>query len=1107
MVFLSTAVFPQTVTLTKTGEWGSGVYYDVFVKGNYAYCAAGSSGLDILNIGNLTAPKKVGSYYNAADVTGVHVWGNYAYIVDNGGYMHVIDVSTVSSPVRVSSHYVSLMPGPWEIIVNESFVYISDGISGIEIIDISNLNSPVTATHLNVIPIGNMTISGQYLYIGNPNGLSIIDVSNPRSPVTIGDANDGNWTRGVCIAGQYAYAVGARSLYIININNPSAPVTEEVHSLENSAEGIVIRDRYAYIFDEDDLVVLDIFDHSAISEVGKYSSSRISRLHMDGNLLFAAVMKRGLEIIDISSPGSPTLTGSYNAAGTFDDVYVKGKYAYVAGDVNGLHVIDISNPSMPKGVGHLATDARAIAVHGSGDHVYLAGSWQSLYVVDVSAPAAPRLAATYKTTGYVYDVFVNGSYAYVAAGNDGLLVLDISDPSAPKKTGQYSSVISSKIWVSGNHAYVTSLFMGLYIFDISNPSSPKLVWSGYNTFNFNDIQVEGSDAYLTASQSGLSIIDISDPTAPSQTGQYSSTYCLGVVVKDNYAYLSGTADGVVILDIRSPSSPKQVGNYNGSGEFTDMVMNSGYLYAVGGINGRLLILQPSVSSTSPLLALSQDQLNFAADSRVNESASQSFMVSNAGGGNMSWTVSASTSGNLGWLQVTPKSGNNSGEIYASVDISGLSPGTYTGTVDVTAPMAANSPRSVSVALTVYQSGNTTPPFGIFATPQDNSTVKSSIPVTGWALDDIGIQSVQIFREDGPALVYVGDAAFIEGARPDVEAAYPNYPNNHKAGWGYMLLTNYLPNGDGIYRIHAIATDIEGNQTDLGVKTITVNNADAVKPFGAIDTPLEGGVASGSQFVNFGWALTPLPNTISKSGDSIWVYIDSTPVGHPVYNQYREDVATYFPGYNNSKGAVGYFYLDTTQYENGIHTIQWTATDDAGNTDGIGSRFFKIMNPVPRSAAADKSTAAAYSARYLGLNEKIDRIPRDVSTPVQVRKGFDPNTPMQTVLPNENGIINVRIREMERVSIHLTPNTHHVTLGGYLLAGDRLKPLPIGCNWDGETGILSWFPAHGFFGDYDIILIVQDEHRGKLKKHLRITITAKYRGISGIKQEKRNRYSQ
>ena len=43
-------------------------------------------------------------------------------------------------------------------------------------------------------------------------------------------------------------------------------------------------------------------------------------------------------------------------------------------------------------------------------------------------------------------------------------------------------------------------------------------------------------------------------------------------------------------------------------------------------------------------------------------------------------------------------------------------------------------------------------------------------------------------------VYIGDANLVAGARPDVEAVYAaTMPRAYLAGWGYMLLTNFLPN--------------------------------------------------------------------------------------------------------------------------------------------------------------------------------------------------------------------------------------------------------------------------------------------------------------------------
>jgi hypothetical protein len=49
----------------------------------------------------------------------------------------------------------------------------------------------------------------------------------------------------------------------------------------------------------------------------------------------------------------------------------------------------------------------------------------------------------------------------------------------------------------------------------------------------------------------------------------------------------------------------------------------------------------------------------------------------------------------------------------------------------------------------------------------------------------------------------------------------------------MLLTNFLPNpsgsgplGNGTYKLHAIATNQTGQILDLGVRSITVDNAHA-----------------------------------------------------------------------------------------------------------------------------------------------------------------------------------------------------------------------------------------------------------------------------------------
>ena len=234
----------------------------------------------------------------------------------------------------------------------------------------------------------------------------------------------------------------------------------------------------------------------------------------------------------------------------------------------------------------------------------------------------------------------------------------------------------------------------------------------------------------------------------------------------------------------------------------------------------------------------------------------------------------------------------------------------------------------------------TPPFGEIDFPMEGSTVSGAIIISGWVVDDNYGVSVKIYRKSGASLIYIGDAFEHSSLRPDLQQVYPE-PQYYPVGWQYWLLTNFF--SDQSYSITAIATDAAGQQDTLGTRSLTFDNANRVKPFGTIDTPTQGGNASGENYVVWAWALTAHPNTIPTDGSTIDVLVDGTNLGHPTYNIYKSDIATLFPGYNNSDGAAGYFRLNTTTYEDGLHTLSWSVTDDAQNQETIGSRYFYIQN--------------------------------------------------------------------------------------------------------------------------------------------------------------------
>ncbi len=488
-----------------------------------------------------------------------------------------------------------------------------------------------------------------------------------------------------------------------------------------------------------------------------------------------------------------------------------------------------------------------------------------------------------------------------------------------------------------------------------------------------------------------------------------------------------------------------------------------------------------IGDDTPVISLNRSPFYFGAVRNGSSTGAQTLLVENSGGGTLSWTAASDSA----WLSASPGSGSGTGEISLSVNATGLSSGTFTGTVTVSDGIALNSPQTLSVILTVKNASQDELPQGEFATPTDGENYRSSIAVTGWVVDDIEVSNVQIFNGND----YVGDAVFVEGARDDIAQSYPTYPKSYQAGWGYMLLSNFLPNGgNGTYTLYAKAVDSSGQTKVLGSKRITIDNANAVNPFGAIDAPAQGGTTSGSSFTMSGWVLTPLPNTVPTDGSTIEVYIDYQKAGTTGYNQYRSDIAGFFPGYNNSDGAWAYATLDTTAYDNGNHVLYWIATDDDGNSAGIGSRFFTIRNTgtgaAPQAAPFEGITSPEQLPEEMrGILER-DRSslwPKH-SAPVGLVKGLLRKPVPSFHTPDRKGVAHLETGVAEPLAIYLNGTSgtvlpsEKIRFHGFREFNGMLKPLPAGSRLDRKKGVFYWYPAPGFLGNYNLVFFDMTKKR-------------------------------
>ena len=451
---------------------------------------------------------------------------------------------------------------------------------------------------------------------------------------------------------------------------------------------------------------------------------------------------------------------------------------------------------------------------------------------------------------------------------------------------------------------------------------------------------------------------------------------------------------------------------------------------------------------------------------------QTIQLTQGAGETVAWTVASSAA----WLQVSPASGAGSGAFLVSLVPGAIPPANAAASLTVTAPGALTPVPPISVALNVIAPSAAKPPFGSFDTPVNNTTgVTGSLAVTGWALDDVDVTRIRIYRDPVPgetpgSLVYIGDGLMVDDARPDVAADFATYPDAYHAGWGYLLLTNMFPNGgNGTFRLYAYADDAAGFSTLLGTSYVTCTNATATQPFGAIDTPAPGETTTGTDYVNFGWVLSHgNARADGLGGGTVSVLIDGAIVGAPTGWSARPDLTALFPAaqYSGVNFAEAAFAFNPNAMANGVHTIAWVVTDNKGNTQGIGSRFFHTFNGtgVAPALRAGTISGVAASVSPVAAASLVASAQADPS-PIQARRGFDLSAAFQSHGPGADGRVTLQAEELDRIELQ----THGATQG-FLRVGAAWRPLPAGSLLNPETGMFTWAPGVGFVGAYDLTFV-------------------------------------
>jgi len=516
-------------------------------------------------------------------VTSVAVSGTIAYI-GQGGTLTSLDISDPGNIIRLD--FVQLPDFAKRVQVVGSLAYVADGSGGLQIIDIDDpQNLWIRGSYIITAVVNDVDVVGNLAYLAENTSLTIIDVSDPAIPHYLGSyipASEYGYT-GVDVVDGYAYLVRYCEFTIVDISNPANPVlVVNSPSTDGCPQDLqVIGDLAVTVGSSggvSSISVMQIIDVSTPTTptlLGHYHSSNASfngytALDIVGDFAYASGHGNTFDVIDVSTPTTPTLSGSYEFGAI--DVQVVGPHAYLADSRSGLRILDISsNPTLLGTYGLLGyiTD-----VYSQQHYLYTTEAEdQELRIFDATNPLSLTLL-TSDIPGNGHDLVVISNYAYVNRVNYGFDIFDVSNPISPSLCSHYNPTHGSytAMTVNGNYAYIGELLggvrqTGLNILDISDPYNPLYLGtvdhiSGSGPQN---IKAAGNLVFIAAGNGGLVIVDATDPAQPTVIGRYSNLWAGGVDVIGDLAYVSGSTTGLYIFDVSNPVTPVLLSHYVTSG--------------------------------------------------------------------------------------------------------------------------------------------------------------------------------------------------------------------------------------------------------------------------------------------------------------------------------------------------------------------------------------------------------------------------------------------------------------------------------------------------------------------------------------------------------------
>ena len=285
----------------------------------------------------------VPGFANSVDVS-----GDFAFVAAGASGLQVINVSADrSQPSVVSS--LAISGNANDVALAGNIAYIAMGTAGLAAVDVTN---PLTPKLLGTVSTGGNALDvaprGTTVFVANGNSLVLVDVTSPSAMTVIKSLPLPGTVWGVDVDADRhlaAVAAGGSGLILVDVTNPTAPVVRG-SVITGDARETAIRGNFVIVADQaNSMTSVNISNQAApvvVSNTPLSLGGRLNDIKLSGNFALGGdvFFVNGIPIVDITNPALLQPRAILNFTARDDNtmgIAVDGNYAYIATEHSNLN--------------------------------------------------------------------------------------------------------------------------------------------------------------------------------------------------------------------------------------------------------------------------------------------------------------------------------------------------------------------------------------------------------------------------------------------------------------------------------------------------------------------------------------------------------------------------------------------------------------------------------------------------------------------------------------------------------------------------------------------------------------------------------------------------